>query len=105
MFPNQRWAELHFFCDKNLYLETKQLSLLLIKRNNGTYRYIRPEYLNIAEVPETGCSRRGEPQEEQGKEGKSLHNRAAAVANLSEPDEEEIDSQWFIHFLCDCRYL
>ena len=62
----------------------------MIKKTRFTYRYIGPEYLDVAGFPPLGRSRRGEPQEEQGEEGESLHCREDAVRRFSETDEEEI---------------
>ena len=84
-----------FSVTKTYTWKPRNLAVSWLKKNRCTYRYIRPEYLDVAEIPEFGRSRWGEPQEEQGKEGKSLHNRADAVARLSEPDVEENDRQRF----------
>ena len=74
----QRRAEMHVLCDD---MQLSQASL--DSKPCCTYRYVRPEYLDVAAVPELGRSRRGEPQEEQGEEETSLHGRDDAVARFS----------------------
>jgi len=64
---------------------TELVGLLLAKaRGTDAVRYISPEYLDVAGFPPLGRSRRGEPQEEQGEEGESLHCREDAVRRFSE---------------------
>ena len=80
-FTNQALCYLYWTTTQNTrYARTTQP---FDSKTYFTYGYISPEYLDVAELPPLGRCRRGEPQEEQGEEGISLHCSDDAVARFS----------------------